>query len=240
MNDSRRHNQAYWERIRAINEAQKDWTEERKALEWIRQAEECAKKHNIDSGYYGQRYAEVAAAAERRRREAFRAAEQQYQERIRAEASAKNKREADAEAAKKQARREQAKRKREAERRRRAERVEKAQAERHCEFTLAEVGKELQVTRERIRQIESRALAKLRHRKRANVLRPFAGYEGEPQSVGGYWVKPKPTLEQLDAMPPPEPEPEPEPMPDLDEWSPEFAEIACDALADAWELREVK
>ena len=40
--------------------------------------------------------------------------------------------------------------------------------------TLAEVGQGFQLTRERIRQIEARALAKLRHPKRSGRLKPFA------------------------------------------------------------------
>ena len=39
--------------------------------------------------------------------------------------------------------------------------------------TLEEVGKEFQVTRERIRQIESKALRKLRHPSRSRKLRDF-------------------------------------------------------------------
>ncbi len=39
--------------------------------------------------------------------------------------------------------------------------------------TLEEVGKEFGVTRERIRQIESKALRKLRHPSRASKLKPF-------------------------------------------------------------------
>ena len=39
--------------------------------------------------------------------------------------------------------------------------------------TLEEVGKEFQVTRERIRQIEAKALRKLRHPSRSNKLRDF-------------------------------------------------------------------
>ena len=39
--------------------------------------------------------------------------------------------------------------------------------------TLTEVGKELRVTGERIRQIEARALRKLRHPIRTGVLRPY-------------------------------------------------------------------
>jgi RNA polymerase primary sigma factor len=41
------------------------------------------------------------------------------------------------------------------------------------EHTLEEVGKSFNVTRERIRQIESKALRKLRHPSRAKKLRPF-------------------------------------------------------------------
>ena len=39
--------------------------------------------------------------------------------------------------------------------------------------TLEEVGKEFMVTRERIRQIEAKALRKLRHPSRAKKLRDF-------------------------------------------------------------------
>ena len=39
--------------------------------------------------------------------------------------------------------------------------------------TLEEVGKEFDVTRERIRQIESKALRKLRHPSRSKKLRDF-------------------------------------------------------------------
>ena len=43
--------------------------------------------------------------------------------------------------------------------------------------TLEEVGKEFNVTRERIRQIEAKALRKLRHPNRARMLRGFDSYE---------------------------------------------------------------
>jgi RNA polymerase primary sigma factor len=42
--------------------------------------------------------------------------------------------------------------------------------------TLEEVGREFGVTRERIRQIESKTLAKLRHPSRAQMLREYLGY----------------------------------------------------------------
>jgi RNA polymerase primary sigma factor len=42
------------------------------------------------------------------------------------------------------------------------------------EHTLEEVGKAFGVTRERIRQIEAKALEKLRHPSRARKLRTFA------------------------------------------------------------------
>jgi RNA polymerase primary sigma factor len=39
--------------------------------------------------------------------------------------------------------------------------------------TLEDVGKQIGVTRERIRQIEAKALRKLRHPSRANMLRDY-------------------------------------------------------------------
>ena len=39
--------------------------------------------------------------------------------------------------------------------------------------TLEEVGKEFNVTRERIRQIESNALRKMRHQKTAKILKDY-------------------------------------------------------------------
>ena len=41
------------------------------------------------------------------------------------------------------------------------------------EYTLEEVGKSFEVTRERIRQIEAKALRKLRHPSRSKKLRSF-------------------------------------------------------------------
>lgn len=43
----------------------------------------------------------------------------------------------------------------------------------NLDYTLEEVGKDFDVTRERIRQIESKALRKLRHPSRARQLKPF-------------------------------------------------------------------
>ncbi|RMG08414.1 MAG: hypothetical protein D6735_01790, partial [Acidobacteria bacterium] len=42
-----------------------------------------------------------------------------------------------------------------------------------AEHTLEEVGQHFAVTRERIRQIEAKALRKLRHPSRARKLKPF-------------------------------------------------------------------
>ena len=39
--------------------------------------------------------------------------------------------------------------------------------------TLEEVGKEFNVTRERIRQIEAKALRKMRHPSRSKVIKPY-------------------------------------------------------------------
>ena len=43
----------------------------------------------------------------------------------------------------------------------------------NTDHTLEEVGKQFDVTRERIRQIEAKALRKLRHPSRSEHLRPF-------------------------------------------------------------------
>jgi len=48
----------------------------------------------------------------------------------------------------------------------------------NTDHTLEEVGKQFDVTRERIRQIEAKALRKLRHPSRAENLRSFLG-DGE-------------------------------------------------------------
>ncbi|MFT0175069.1 RNA polymerase sigma factor RpoD [Paraburkholderia mimosarum] len=42
-----------------------------------------------------------------------------------------------------------------------------------CDYTLEELGKQFDLTRERIRQIESKAMRKLMHPSRANRLKPF-------------------------------------------------------------------
>jgi RNA polymerase primary sigma factor len=42
-----------------------------------------------------------------------------------------------------------------------------------CDHTLEEVGQQFDVTRERIRQIEAKALRKLRHPSRSKRLRTF-------------------------------------------------------------------
>jgi RNA polymerase primary sigma factor len=43
----------------------------------------------------------------------------------------------------------------------------------NTDHTLEEVGKQFSVTRERIRQIEAKALRKLKHPSRSTVLRSF-------------------------------------------------------------------
>ncbi len=43
----------------------------------------------------------------------------------------------------------------------------------NTDHTLEEVGKQFDVTRERIRQIEAKALRKLRHPSRSDMLRSF-------------------------------------------------------------------
>ena len=47
------------------------------------------------------------------------------------------------------------------------------------EHTLEEVGREFSVTRERIRQIEAKALRKLRHPSRSEKLKSFFEHVGE-------------------------------------------------------------
>ena len=47
------------------------------------------------------------------------------------------------------------------------------------DHTLEEVGKQFEVTRERIRQIESKALRKLRHPSRSELLRSFLEWKGD-------------------------------------------------------------
>jgi len=49
------------------------------------------------------------------------------------------------------------------------------------DHTLEEVGYDVDVTRERIRQIEAKALGKLRHPTRANLLESF--YEKEEEKL---------------------------------------------------------
>ena len=48
----------------------------------------------------------------------------------------------------------------------------------NTDHTLEEVGKQFDVTRERIRQIEAKALRKLRHPSRSEQLRSFLDSEG--------------------------------------------------------------
>ena len=48
----------------------------------------------------------------------------------------------------------------------------------NTDHTLEEVGKQFEVTRERIRQIEAKALRKLRHPTRAEPLRSFNDENG--------------------------------------------------------------
>ena len=50
--------------------------------------------------------------------------------------------------------------------------------EMNTDHTLEEVGKQFDVTRERIRQIEAKALRKLRHPSRSEKLKSFLDSEG--------------------------------------------------------------
>jgi len=50
-------------------------------------------------------------------------------------------------------------------------------------FTLEEVGEMMGVTRERIRQIEAKALKKLQHKKRRDQLRDFASPDSDWDSI---------------------------------------------------------
>ena len=58
----------------------------------------------------------------------------------------------------------------------------------YSELTLEEAGQELSVTSERIRQIEAKALRKLRHPNRSNFLKPF---------VSGEEIPPRPHLQDV-------------------------------------------
>ena len=58
----------------------------------------------------------------------------------------------------------------------------------NTDHTLEEVGKQFDVTRERIRQIEAKALRKLRHPSRSEVLRSF------PTTKSGCRTKQNPGL----------------------------------------------
>nr|3T72_o Chain o, RNA polymerase sigma factor rpoD, DNA-directed RNA polymerase subunit beta [Escherichia coli K-12]3T72_q Chain q, RNA polymerase sigma factor rpoD, DNA-directed RNA polymerase subunit beta [Escherichia coli K-12] len=51
----------------------------------------------------------------------------------------------------------------------------------NTDYTLEEVGKQFDVTRERIRQIEAKALRKLRHPSRSEVLRSGSSGSGTPE-----------------------------------------------------------
>ena len=53
------------------------------------------------------------------------------------------------------------------------------------EYTLEEVGKDFSVTRERIRQIEVKALRKLRHPSRSKKLQNFFDKEIDPMAIEG-------------------------------------------------------
>jgi hypothetical protein len=50
-------------------------------------------------------------------------------------------------------------------------------------FTLEEVGEMMGVTRERIRQIEAKALKKLQHKKRRDQLRDFASPDNDWEMI---------------------------------------------------------
>ena len=55
----------------------------------------------------------------------------------------------------------------------------------NTEHTLEELGRQFVVTRERIRQIEAKALRKLRHPSRANKLRGFLDQDSNKK----FWYK---------------------------------------------------
>lgn len=51
----------------------------------------------------------------------------------------------------------------------------------HFEQTMADVGMDFEATRQRVREIEAKALAKLKHPSRSRMLRSFVGDEnGNP------------------------------------------------------------
>jgi RNA polymerase primary sigma factor len=57
------------------------------------------------------------------------------------------------------------------------------------DYTLEEVGKQFSVTRERIRQIEAKALKKLQHPKRAKLLKSLVNLISQLNSIKGLFLK---------------------------------------------------
>lgn len=66
------------------------------------------------------------------------------------------------------------------------------------EYTLEEVGKDFSVTRERIRQIEVKALRKLRHPSRSKKLQNFFDKEIDPMALEGTGLEEIPMLDDID------------------------------------------
>lgn len=66
------------------------------------------------------------------------------------------------------------------------------------EYTLNEIAEHFGIGREQVRQIESKALRKLRHESRSHKLRNFEDDLVPEQLTSGGRILPKPSLQQIE------------------------------------------